>query len=300
MGITGTFPSDAFKLFSFLDVVDVAGNQMYGELMPTTFTDMNHLVSVKASKNNFTGLVPTSLLQGRNIRTVTIPANQFTGMNVLNDFSKDLKSFSVTDNRLSGKIEINTDDINRLNSLSFIRLDGNSFTGTIPPELFQLHYLKYATMSNNALSGQVPSTVGLASLDQLTLSKNKLTGPLPDELYNCTLLGALELEGNQLNGTISPLIGNLHEFLLVMSLANNQFEGTVPTEFGLLTLLQTLTVRGNAFTEAIPSEMCVLRESFLDIVEADCLMENEIVEIQCPTGCCTTCCNPSGSECQAM
>ena len=83
----------------------------------------------------------------------------------------------------------------------------------------------------------------------------------------------------------------------VLSLNNNQFNGTLPTELGTLSYLKDLLLQSNQFTGIIPIELCSISQQ---IIKADCLAENDSIEITCPDNCCTECCNFEGTNCIAM
>jgi hypothetical protein len=292
MGLTGSIPTDGINLFPFLTVLDVSSNQLLGSLPPF---NSKHVTIFQAAMNNLTGTIPTSLLQWRNLHDITVPWNHLNGTNILHDVNKDIKEIVVNNNALQGSIHGN--EINKLKSLALLRMAENSIKGELPSELFMFPYLEKILLSNNELTGSIPSTIQMPNLNQVSLDSNMLTGPIPDDLYNCTEMGTLHLHDNQFDGTISTLIGNL-VLLKVLSLEKNLLHGAVPTELGLVVGLQQVTMFGNNFTDQVPEDLCNLRTSSLKVLEADCLMKNGIAEIKCSFGCCTTCCNPSGMDCQ--
>jgi Leucine-rich repeat (LRR) protein len=70
--------------------------------------------------------------------------------------------------------------IGQLTSLTFLRLDVNKITGTLPVELFSLLRIQYFDLSNNILSSSIPTLIGsLTALTSFWLNSNKLTGPIP-------------------------------------------------------------------------------------------------------------------------
>ena len=101
--------------------------------------------------------------------------------------------------------------------------------------------------------------------------------------------------------------------------------GTLPTEFGRLTALSTVHVENNMFTGSVPMELSqwnfTLMHEFVlsgndffgmvddylcpmnhqwNTFQSDCLPSTTSGgnEIQC--GCCTSCCNAYGQNCQQM
>lgn len=79
--------------------------------------------------------------------------------------------------------------------LEELDISNNKLTGALPSEIGKLTKLKILNASNNLMTG-VPAEVGhLPNLEILDLSNNKLTG-LPNELGQLTNLKMLNLSGN--------------------------------------------------------------------------------------------------------
>lgn len=80
--------------------------------------------------------------------------------------------------------------------LEELNLSNNNLTGALPSQVGQLKNLRVLNVSNNQMTG-VPAEVGqLSKLEILDLSNNQLTG-LPNELANLKKLKTLNLSGNQ-------------------------------------------------------------------------------------------------------
>ena len=92
-------------------------------------------------------------------------------------------------------------------------LNGNSLTGTLPPDLGNLADLENLDLSSNRLTGAIPPEIGvLTGLRRLSLSSNDLSGTLPAELAALTGLERLLLRGNpDLEGRLPPELMNLEE-----------------------------------------------------------------------------------------
>lgn len=93
-----------------------------------------------------------------------------------------------------------------MSSLRFISLQNNGLSGQIPPELGNLAVLEELRLSNNQLSGSIPPELGgLGNLDLLYLNHNiRLTGALPFELTQLTMLRSLDLIGTGLCAPTHP------------------------------------------------------------------------------------------------
>lgn len=296
MGLSGNFPDDPNSFPPFLQTIDVINNQMYGALPSSSW---KHLQTFRLGMNNFTGHIPTRLLQSRNLMDFSVQSNQLTGANLFRDIAKDMKKLMVSANALSGKLE--DIDFYKINSISNFRINENKYSGTIPSKLFMLPELGSINLGGNEFTGKIPTTMSRApKLSSLHLNSNLLTGEIPDDLYNCGNLTTIYLDGNNLSGSLSTLVGNLTK-LVALFLDTNQFDGTLPTELGQISLLERITFYGNDFTEQVPTELCRLRQSELDVVEGDCgVAENGIAEIECDAQCCTKCCNTEEGTCHVM
>ncbi|CAK9327265.1 unnamed protein product [Citrullus colocynthis] len=105
--------------------------------------------------------------------------------------------------------------------LRLLNLRSNRFSGTIPRQWCNLHFLRIFDLSNNRLSGKVPnynkarpigyselvSTIpenigAMQKLETLDLSSNHLTGRIPASLASLNFLSHLNISFNNLTGRI--------------------------------------------------------------------------------------------------
>lgn len=122
--------------------------------------------------------------------------------------------------------------------------------GEIPQELGNLAELELVSLTNNFLSGTIPSTIfNLSSLSTgMDFSNNSLTGSLPDDMCRrLPLIKGLYMSNNKLTGPIPNNIWQCKE-LIVVSLAYNQFTERIPRGLGNLTSLKTLYLGFNNLT----------------------------------------------------
>jgi Leucine-rich repeat (LRR) protein len=130
-------------------------------------------------------------------------------------------------------------------SVTYLWLDDNQLSGTIPSELGNLSNLWSLYLDHNQLNGPIPSELGsLSNLRDLILGSNQFSGPIPAELGNLSNLQRLFLDQNQLNGPIPAELGNLSN-LQYLILSSNQLSGPIPSELANLSSLVTLDLLFN-------------------------------------------------------
>ena len=89
----------------------------------------------------------------------------------------------------------------QLSTLVTLSLSNNLLSGSIPTSIGQLANLESLQLFNNILSGSIPGEIGdIPDLEQLLISGNLLTGELPQNLANLTNLTFINVGDNQLTG----------------------------------------------------------------------------------------------------
>ncbi|XVF37471.1 hypothetical protein REPUB_Repub20aG0010900 [Reevesia pubescens] len=150
------------------------------------------------------------------------------------------------------------------NEVLNVRLNGTGLKGQFPRGIENCRRLVGLDLSNNELSGPIPSnipklfTFGTA----LDLSYNRFSGDIPTQITNCSFLNKLKLDNNQLTGLIPQelaLLSRLRDF----NVSNNQLYGPVPN-FTTLFLLDKSYYAGNPGLCGFPSKPCIKGRSFRD------------------------------------
>ncbi|MFV0590664.1 MAG: FG-GAP-like repeat-containing protein [Draconibacterium sp.] len=254
--------------------IDLNSNNLNGEL-PSEMQNLDSLKSLLIYNNNLSGeLEPLRILQELNY--IVCDNNNFSGS--LSPLFNKVNNYwiSFENNQLSGAI----DSLSQLQQLRGLFLNGNLFSGAIPPELGQLQNLEYLYLYQNAFSGSIPAEVGnMASLERLYLNQNNLSGSIPATIGNLSNLLYLGLYSNNLSGEIPAEIGNLSNLyylglfenqlsgnipdqlynlshLGILSIRNNNFDGIISAGIGQLSSLSALRLEYNNFTGSIPEELC--------------------------------------------
>ncbi|EOA29648.1 hypothetical protein CARUB_v10015150mg [Capsella rubella] len=110
-----------------------------------------------------------------------------------------------------------------------------------------LRFLTTLRLSNNYLSGQIPSSFGsLSNLTTLDLYSNYFSGRIPSSLGNLSHLTSLVLSFNSFVGEIPFSLGNLSH-LTYLDLSINDFSGTLPSSLFTVPSLDTICLENNQF-----------------------------------------------------
>ncbi|EEF52194.1 receptor-like protein kinase 7 [Ricinus communis] len=142
----------------------------------------------------------------------------------------------------------------KLTKLNWLYLSNCSISGTIPQGIRNLSELINFEASDNNLSGEIPSEIGmLKNLWQLELYNNSLTGELPFGLRNLTKLENFDASMNNLKGNLSEL--RFLTNLVSLQLFYNGLSGEIPAEFGLFKKLVNLSLYGNKLTGPLPQQI---------------------------------------------
>ena len=108
-------------------------------------------------------------------------------------------------------------------------MEANSFTGSIPEELYTMTSLTRLHLSNNTgLVGSLSSSLGnLNNMITFRASNTRLGGPLPESMFAMIKLQDLDLFYNSFDGTLSTAFSNLTEIEHIR-LHSNLLTGTIP------------------------------------------------------------------------
>lgn len=256
--------------------------------------------------NQLIGSIPDSLWQHTKLQELRLDGNQLTGKIFAapsspplpsNDLkSNDLKMLDLSNNRLSGSIPNNKEQLLKYANLEQLSLKGNIFDGTIPNAL--THYLPKLTelhIQHNNLRGTLPNEIIFNSkLVWLAVHGNRLTGTLPSIMHRkefsnhqiYSTIEGLELQDNHFRGPLPQGFGSYFPNMRILDVSNNFFTGSIPREYVELTNLQSLLLRHNKFLLRVDvsSALCTT----LGFIQIDCDRDHFlIIEEGCP--CCHRC-----------
>ncbi|KAJ0520804.1 putative leucine-rich repeat-containing, plant-type, leucine-rich repeat domain superfamily [Helianthus annuus] len=241
--LLGTFPSKVLQLKK-LQILDLALNENLSGYLPD-FPVNGSLKSLVLSHTNFSGGIPESIGNLRNLSKIDLWNNNFRGripesiQNLTqleyidlssNNFTEQIPSFQIcknlahvdlSRNGLSGMIP--SAHFHDLQNLVSVDLGFNDFSGSIPSSLFTLQKLQWIRLSNNNFDGLLPNFTNpsLSLLGTLDLSSNKLKGEIPRSIFELQKLSILLLSLNNLSGTIRT--EDFQDRLTTLDLSFNNF-----------------------------------------------------------------------------
>ncbi|EAY72542.1 hypothetical protein OsI_00407 [Oryza sativa Indica Group] len=148
-------------------------------------------------------------------------------------------------------------------------LPSSNLTGTLPPAVGNLTFLRRLNLSSNQLHGEIPPAVGrLRRLLVLDMDHNSISGVIPANLSSYISLTILRIQSNpQLGGRIPPELGNTLPRLEKLQLRKNSLTGKIPASLANLSSLQHLSLSYNKLEGLIPpglGDIAGLRYLFLN------------------------------------
>ncbi|GMH15447.1 hypothetical protein Nepgr_017288 [Nepenthes gracilis] len=285
---TGTIPNDIGGC-SLIKLLDFSENSLSG-VLPDSMSNLSFCSYLNLRKNLFLGQVPLWIGALRSLKTLDLSANNFSGIipvSVGNLHS--LKTLNLSMNAFSGSMP---DSMTNCTILEVIDLKHNLLTGDLPQWIFKLglqevlsedrivgsmnssfyasefvsyHSLQVLDLSENSLSGEMPSSIGhLSSLQLLNLSRNSIIGSVPRDIAELKALYSLDLSHNHLNGSIPFEVGGATS-LRELVLKNNFITGNLPTSIQHCSSLAILILSRNFLNGPIPAAISKL--SNLQIVD---------------------------------
>ncbi|KAL5558482.1 hypothetical protein UlMin_034693 [Ulmus minor] len=243
--LVGSIPRRLGEL-SKLKVLILSSNRLTGDI-PQNLSNITTLSRFAANQNNFNGSVPSGLTKV--LRNLDLSYNKLTG-SIPSDLlsPSNLQFVDLSNNFLEGSIpEVISPSLVRL------RLGSNSLDGVMPKGTCKpLQNLTYLELDGNKLSGTIPTELGSCQkLALLNLAQNKFTGFLPYQLGNLSKLEVLKLQLNDLSGEIPVVITQLHS-LSLLNFSWNSLSGSIPASVSSLQNLVNLNLQGNKLSGNIP------------------------------------------------
>ncbi|XP_038991869.1 receptor-like protein 7 [Hibiscus syriacus] len=261
-------------VFPTLDVLDIASNEISGEL-PVDYFRASLLRSLKISGNKFEGKLPRSLATCSKLEVLDL------GNNMIHDTFPiwlmklpSLKVLILRENKFHGTID-DFDTGQGFRNLRILDIASNNFSGDLSTEFLQC--LKAMMQMSNGNKAELEYIGGhysggqyyedsvtivnkgveifyqkvLTILTCLDLSNNSFHGRIPEDIHILRSLKVLNLSHNSFSGEIPSALDNLKE-LESLDLSMNNLSGKIPPQLTGLTFLAALNLSYNQLEGSIP------------------------------------------------
>ncbi|CAL9084858.1 unnamed protein product, partial [Musa hybrid cultivar] len=254
--LTGEIPKEFAELHQ-LSLLHMFMNRFHGEI-PRFVAELPNLEVLKLWQNNFTGAIPAELGRNGRLREVDLSTNKLTGsVPRFLCYGRKLEILILLKNFLFGSLP---DDLGDCTTLLRVRMGQNYLTGSLPKGFLYLPELSLLELQNNYLTGAMAEETAKkpAKLVQLNLSNNRLSGPLPSSIGNFSSLQMLLLSGNQFTGELPSQLGVL-KHVLKIDVSRNNFSGGIPPEIGDCISVTYLDLSQNELIGPIPARLSQAR-----------------------------------------
>jgi hypothetical protein len=135
--------------------------------------------------------------------------------------------------------------------------EGNSFVGSIPPDIGLLTSLSSIVLRAIEDAGMVPDAGNGTGRIPNAPSKvpNNVIGTIPESIRHCSQMSLFDIAGNSVIGTLPSFLGQWTD-LLLFDVTQNKITGTIPESIGNWSQIITAYFFSNKFTGAMPIEIC--------------------------------------------
>ncbi|KAM3217534.1 putative LRR receptor-like serine/threonine-protein kinase [Capsicum annuum] len=244
-----------FGNMSSLLYLTMSRNLIHG-IIPVEISQLHSLQELSLQQNHLTGEIPDSIGELELLNELHLSDNQLSGKipSCIGNLTI-LSKLSLGANNLHGSIP---SSLGKIKFLSLLNLSRNHLSGEIPKEILQLpEALLHLDLSRNhitgSLAGSVNGTIRLKNLVYLRLSNNNLSGEIPSSFKILTSLTELYVDNNYLQGAIPPSLSSLTS-LEFIDLSHNKFVSKIPDFFASLRSLKYLNLSYNDLEGELPSD----------------------------------------------
>ncbi|WCJ32312.1 Receptor-like protein 9DC3 [Euphorbia peplus] len=187
--------------------------------IPASLGDLEELVWIDFSSNNWTGEVPNVFGNLRNLIRVSCAESNFSGMLPSSIFNlTKLNWLDLSQNQFQGSIPTQACS---LTSLVRFDLSFNLLTGLIPPCLYGLPKLVWFSLSSNKLTGEI-GEFRSQSLVEINLESNQIYGEIPESVFSLVNLSNFHVPSNNLSGVVDLKMFSRLKNLEELDLSNNK------------------------------------------------------------------------------
>ncbi|CBI17888.3 unnamed protein product, partial [Vitis vinifera] len=222
-----------------LEGIDLHANNLTAGNIPLYISNCSQLKYIQLPLNQFSGPVPTSLGQLEHLQELDLEINQLTSQSDSLELSfltsltrcRSLEKLYISGNPLNGLLPVSIGNLS--SSLQDFVAYSCQIKGPIPKEIGSLRNLNQLDLSENNMTGSIPSTIkgmkSLQSLSSLNLSHNSFWGPIPESFRELITLDYMDLSHNNISGSIPKSMVALSH-LQYLNLSFNNLSGEIPSE----------------------------------------------------------------------
>ncbi|KAL1833950.1 hypothetical protein ACET3Z_003601 [Daucus carota] len=150
-----------------------------------------------------------------------------------------------------------------LTMLVKLSMSNNSISGKIPSNIGDFKGLVYMDISENLFFSSIPSEIGqLGSLQNLSLAGNNFSGSIPDSISGLNSIQSLDLSRNSFAGELPSSLTDLTN-LVSLNLSLNGFEKKIPEGFDAMVNLKVFDLHGNSLEGNLDAEFLLLTTAVL-------------------------------------
>ncbi|ESQ46467.1 hypothetical protein EUTSA_v10000563mg [Eutrema salsugineum] len=234
-----------------LQELDVSGNRFVGHI-PLCLCSLNKLQVLDFSSNQLSGNLPSNFNNLEGLEYLSLLDNNFTGLFSLDPLANltKLKVFKLSST--SDMVQVETKSIWQPKFQLTVAVLGDCSLEEIPSFLLYQKNLRLVDLSNNRLSGEIPTwlLVNNSKLEVLQLQNNAFTiFQMPTIVHN---LQFLDFSANDINGLFPDNIGHALPNLVRMNGSNNGFQGNFPSSMGEMVNITFLDLSYNNFSGKLP------------------------------------------------
>ena len=248
-GLRGALPKEFGSYFPAMIECFLPGNRFFGPI-PRSVGKMKNLLYLNLANNNFSGQIPKSVGAIPRLQIADLRGNKLTSLEEgFNLKSQSLEVLIFASNRgLNVSFGTFLEAIEPVNlTLRILNISECLFHGGVTDKLWKFQNLISVDLSENRLSGQLPSPPDIPNmlfLLELDVSSNNISGQIPQHLWKLQNLISVDLSENSLSGQLPPPPDNML-FLLVLNVSSNNISGQIPRLFADLLALEVLDVSKN-------------------------------------------------------
>ncbi|XP_077233663.1 receptor-like protein EIX2 [Tasmannia lanceolata] len=229
------------------------------------FFNLNSLVYLDISNNNFSSAIPTWLFNATGLAYLRLHNDQFHGYlpEVIGQLT-NLSTLDLSSNLLQGSIPISIGD---LRSLQLLYLDRNQFDGIVPSTLGQLSQLVEMNIAYNFFHGDLSEIhfSNLGRLKHINTYKNYFTLKVESDWDPLFQVESLSL-ANCILGPHFPAWLRSQKQLKYLDLGNTSISDTIPGWFAEITpLLCKLELSRNQIYGQLPNSLVFNDRATVDL-----------------------------------